>query len=187
LPTTPIQAPSAALKGDRQRWLSIQSWRRDANVASVLTSATETMTMPDPAILCPVFALAAWTGLVLLLILLFRVRAGVKREIRTDDFRFGESADVPPHVSIPNRNYMNLLELPVLFYVVCLMLYVSAGASPIAIRLAWAYVVFRVVHSLIHLTYNRVFHRLAAFALSNAALIALWIVAAMHIARGTPA
>jgi hypothetical protein len=36
---------------------------------------------------------------------------------------------VPPAVSIPNRNYMNLLELPMLFYVVCIVLYVTAGAS----------------------------------------------------------
>ncbi len=38
-------------------------------------------------------------------------------------------------VSIPNRNYMNLLELPMLFYVVCLVLYVTAGASTTAIAL----------------------------------------------------
>jgi hypothetical protein len=145
------------------------------------------MTMLDPAILYPVFALATWTGLVLQLIPFYRVRAGLRREIRTDDFKFGESAAVPPYVSIPNRNFMNLLELPVLFYVVCLMLHVSAGTSPIALRLAWAYVFFRVVHSLIHLTYNRVFHRLSAFALSNVVLVSLWIVAAMHVARSTPA
>jgi hypothetical protein len=143
--------------------------------------------MPDPALLYPVFALAAWTSLVLMLIPFSRVRAGVRREIRIDDFKFGESAAVPPHVSIPNRNYMNLLELPVLFYVVCLMLYVSAGASPIAFQLAWAYVFFRIVHSLIHLTYNRVIHRLGAFTLSNGVLIALWVVAAMHVARMTRA
>jgi hypothetical protein len=144
------------------------------------------MTMLDPAILYPVFALASWTGLVLQLIPFVRVRAGLRREIRTDDFKFGESAAVPPAVSIPNRNYMNLLELPVLFYVVCLMLYASAAASPNALRLAWAYVFFRIVHSLIHLTYNRVFHRLGAFALSNAVLVVLWVVAAMRIIRCTP-
>ena len=83
--------------------------------------------------------------------------------------------------SIPNRNYMNLLELPLLFYVVCLLLVVTSGASDLAVALAWAYVAMRVVHSLIHLTYNRVIHRLAAFALSNAALVALWLVAAVHI------
>jgi hypothetical protein len=31
-----------------------------------------------------------------------------------------------------------------------------------------------VVHSLIHLSYNDVYHRLAVFALSNFVLLALW-------------
>jgi hypothetical protein len=138
--------------------------------------------MQNPAILYPVFALATWTFLVLLLIPFYRVRAGLRREIKSDDFKYGESASVPAYVSIPNRNYMNLLELPMLFYVVCVLLYVSAGESSFAIKLAWAYLVLRIVHSVIHLSYNNVIHRLIAFAASNFVLVGLWIVAGMHIA-----
>jgi hypothetical protein len=138
--------------------------------------------MQNPAILYPIFALAAWTAQVLLLIPFYRVRAGRRREIVTDDFKFGESASVPAYVSIPNRNYMNLLEIPLLFYVVCLLLYVTTGGSRLAVGFAWSYVVLRVLHSLIHLSYNNVIHRLAVFALSNFVLIALWVLAAMHVA-----
>lgn len=137
--------------------------------------------MRNPAMLYPVLALAAWTFLVLMLIPLVRVRAARRKQIVPDDFKFGESASVPHYVSIPNRNYMNLLELPLLFYVVCLLLYVTAAASSSAVDLAWAYVALRVVHSLIHLSYNRVLHRLAAFALSNVALVTLWMLAARHL------
>lgn len=137
--------------------------------------------MQDPTILYPLFALAGWTLMVLLLIPFYRFRAGKRREIRTDDFKFGESATVPGYVSIPNRNYMNLLELPMLFYVVGLMLYVSDGGSSLAINLAWAYVILRILHSLIHLGYNNVMHRLTLFAISNFFLVALWIVAGRHI------
>jgi hypothetical protein len=135
----------------------------------------------NPALLYPMFALALWTGLVLLLVPLVRVRAGMRREIVTDDFKFGESAAVPTWVSIPNRNYMNLLELPMLFYVVCLLLYVTGGASNWTLGLAWAYVALRVVHSAIHLTYNRVVQRLTAFTLSNVVLVMLWVDAAVHL------
>jgi len=131
--------------------------------------------MNNHAILYPIFALAWWTSCVLLLIPIARIRAGRRREIIVDDFKYGESSAVPPHVSIPNRNYMNLLELPVLFYVAGILLLVSPCASSVAIYLAWAYVGLRVVHSVIHLTYNNVLHRLAAFASSNAVLIALWV------------
>lgn len=132
-------------------------------------------------ILLPVFALALWTSLVLLLIPITRIRAGRRRQIVTDDFKYGESERVPDYVRLPNRNYMNLLELPVLFYMVCLLLFVTAGGSQAALALAWIYVGLRVLHSLIHLTYNHVLHRLAAFATSNVVLIVLWVVAARHV------
>jgi len=142
--------------------------------------------MRNPAILYPMFALAAWTLFVLLLIPLVRSRAARRREIVIDDFRYGESPNVPGAVSIPNRNYMNLLELPMLFYIVCLVLYVTGGASSIAIAIGWAFVAFRVVHSIIHLTYNRVLHRLAAFTAANVSLVLLWAIAAAHLFAAPP-
>ena len=132
-------------------------------------------------ILHPVFALAGWTFLVLLLIPFARVRSVRRREISPNDFKYGESSAVPPDVAIPNRNYMNLLELPMLFYVVCVLLYLTAGTTRMALFLAWAYVALRVVHSLIHLSYNHVLHRLGAFTLSNAALVSLWVIAGAHV------
>jgi hypothetical protein len=137
--------------------------------------------MNDPVILHPVFALATWTALVLLLVPLKRFRAASRREVTAADFRLGESPSVPAAVSLPNRNYMNLLEAPVLFYIVCLILYVSATSSANAIALAWAYVALRLVHSAIHLTYNKVLHRMSVFAASNAVLVALWILAGLAL------
>jgi hypothetical protein len=72
-----------------------------------------------------------------------------------------------------------------LFYVVCLVLYVTAGASRLAIFVAWSYVALRIIHSLIHLTYNHVLHRLSAFTLSNAALVSLWVIAGVHVASNS--
>ena len=40
----------------------------------------------------------------------------------------------------------------------------------------------RIVHSLIHLTYNHVMHRLAVFAISSTVLALLWVLAALHLA-----
>ena len=139
------------------------------------------------AILYHVFALAAWTFCVLLLIPWARFRAAWRREVVVDDFRHGESARVPPWVAIPNRNYMNLLELPLLFYVVCLLAYVTGVTSGTAVALAWAYVALRLLHSAIHLTYNKVLHRLAAFAASNGVLLALWVLVFLLVVERAPA
>lgn len=133
------------------------------------------------AILYPLFVLAAWTFLILVLIAVRRLGAGFAGRVHVSDFRFGESAKVPSDVCLPNRNYMNLLELPVLFYVLGLLCYVTGQHSPLQLGLAWAYVGLRVVHSLIHLGYNNVYHRLAAFALSNGVLLAAWVLAAIGL------
>ena len=130
----------------------------------------------EPArILYPMLALVALTFVVLLRIPYARFRAAARGQVTVGDFRYGESANVPGEVSLPNRNLMNLLELPVLFYVCCLAFYVSDTVDAAAVVLAWSYVVLRALHSVIHLSYNNVFHRLAAFAASNVVLVALWI------------
>jgi hypothetical protein len=81
---------------------------------------------------------------------------------------------VPAKVSIPNRVYMNLLEVPVLFYVACIVALVTHQVDDTLVTLAWIYVGLRVLHALIYLSYNQVTHRLAAFATSNFVLIAMW-------------
>jgi len=131
--------------------------------------------MNQAAIFWPVGALAMLTFAVLLQIPLRRFRAGFKSRVNYGDFRYGESQGVPGDVSIPNRNYMNLLELPVLFYVLCLALHATAHVTQGLLWAAWAYVALRAVHTVIHLTYNDVRHRGAAFAVSNIVLLAMWI------------
>jgi hypothetical protein len=141
--------------------------------------------MPHQLILLPMGALALLTFLVLSLIPVRRFRAAFAGQVGAGDFRYGESIRVPGEVTIPNRNYMNLLELPVLFYVVCVLNYVTGptvGALPLA--LAWSYVAFRALHSLVHLTYNNVMHRLALFVASNVVLVALWIAFFAQLLRG---
>ena len=71
---------------------------------------------------------------------------------------------------------MNLTELPVLFYVVCLMFYVTQRTDENVLWVAWIYVGLRALHSLIHLTYNDVIHRLSVFAIGNFFLIWLWVM-----------
>jgi hypothetical protein len=126
-------------------------------------------------ILYPVAALAALTFVVLMIIPYVRFKAGFAGRVKVKDFRYGESVNVPGDVSLPNRNLMNLLEMPVLFYVVCLALYVTRTADAVALWLAWAYVALRAAHSLVHLTYNDVYHRLAMYAASNVVLLVLWV------------
>jgi hypothetical protein len=126
--------------------------------------------MTHAAIFYPVLTLACWTLLVLIFVPVVRIRAAMRGEIAADDFRYGESSKVPQQLSLPNRNYMNLLELPTLFYLACLIAYITNSVSPIMVMLAWCFVALRLVHSAIHLSYNNVLHRLIVFALGSVVL-----------------
>jgi hypothetical protein len=131
--------------------------------------------MDQERILFPMVALVALTFAVLLIIPYKRIKAVRMGLVRTRDFKFGESAGGTPDVSIPNRNFMNLLEMPVLFYVACVAVYVTRTADAALLVLAWLYVALRIAHSLVHLTYNRVLHRLGFYAASAVVLAAIWI------------
>jgi len=48
--------------------------------------------------------------------------------------------------------------------------------STLVLTMAWLYIAVRLVHSVIHLTYNRVYHRLTAFLTSQVILVAIWIL-----------
>lgn len=132
--------------------------------------------MPQELIFAPMGAMALLTFVVLGFIPASRFRAVFARQVTAEDFKLGESTRVPPNVAVTNRNYMNLLELPMLFYVAGLMYYVAGRVDGAVLGVAWAYVALRAIHSAIHLSYNNVIHRLTAFALSNFVLMAFWLL-----------
>ena len=131
--------------------------------------------MQPEAIFGPVIVLVLLTLLVLGYTGYKRFTAGFAGRVKAHDFRYGETANVPPDVTVANRSFMNLLEAPVLFYTFCLAAYVTHQAGPWAVSLAWLYVAIRFVHTFIHLTYNKILHRFLSYAASNLVLLAMWL------------
>ena len=54
------------------------------------------------------------------------------------------------------------------------LMLLAQAVTATTVALAWAYVVLRALHSAIHLSYNRVVHRLLAYAASTACVFAMW-------------
>jgi hypothetical protein len=114
---------------------------------------------------------------------LYAVRIPEMKRSRIDPQRLAGSAD--KHLLKDTRasdNFINLFEVPVLFYVLVLAT-MQAGVSDGALLvLAWAFVGLRALHSLIQCSYNRVMHRFAVYALATVTLFAYlgrlgWLVA----------
>ena len=79
-------------------------------------------------------------------------------------------------------NFRNLFELPVLFYAAVCVAMLIDRATPASLAFAWAFVGLRVLHSLVHCTYNRVRHRFAIYIAGALVLFAWWGYLAMGVA-----
>ena len=131
--------------------------------------------MRQEAVFVPMSVLALWTGCMVFMVGFSRIRAVKAGRVRRGAFRLGESPDVPADVTVWNRNLMNLLEMPLLFYVVSIAFYVTHQVTPRVVTLAWIYLALRLAHSLVHVTSNRILLRLSSYAVSNVVLLSLWI------------
>ena len=135
------------------------------------------------AILGPVVALVAWT--LVMMIWLYAVRfPALRRKGISLKGRVGSKGGdldgvVEPEVQWKAHNYNHLLEQPTLFYAICITLALIGGGDIwINVWLAWAYVGFRVLHSLIQATVNVVRFRFYCFALASFCLLGLTVHAA---------
>src|SRR5579885_2825860 len=102
--------------------------------------------MPQTSIFGPVIALVMLTLAVVGYTGFKRFQAGFAGRVKAGDFRYGETANVPPDVAVVYRNLMSLPETPLLFYVLCLSLYPTGHVTAITLSLAWFYVVLRLAH-----------------------------------------
>jgi hypothetical protein len=140
-------------------------------------------------ILAPIMALAIWTMLIWVWMYATRLPAMARakidgarlvgatgRSLRDDLVAAGEE-----RASWVADNYNHLLEQPVLFYAVGLVLAMIGAGVGVNATLAWAYVGLRVVHSLVQILGNRVLVRFSVFALASLVLIGLAINAALIV------
>ncbi len=85
-----------------------------------------------------------------------------------------ESHRLLPVSAAASNNLKNLFEMPVLFYTAILLTLTLLIQDPLLVILSWLYVGLRVVHSIIHTTYNQVMHRFYVFIASAFVLLMIW-------------
>ena len=112
-----------------------------------------------------------------------RIPALKKHNIVYDPHRPSEEfhAQLPAEVRWKADNYNNLFEQPTLFYATALTLALLDAGSGFNAGLAWAYVVLRIVHSLVQALINKVMIRFPLYALASLILLIMTIRAAWII------
>jgi hypothetical protein len=126
-------------------------------------------------LLGPLVGLSTWTFAMEGLLYARRTPALTKYGVTFDPAtaKAQKAAKLPPFVQWPADNFNNLLEQPTQFYAVMLALTLMGVKDKITVRLAWAYVGLRVVHSLIHVSVNHLVSRFSVFATSSFVLFGL--------------
>jgi hypothetical protein len=134
-------------------------------------------TMPDPVsnrILYPVFAMFALVIGVFLRMAQVRFGAVRRGEMNPAFYRTYQGDEEPEHMRVVTRHFINLFEMPVLFYVVVVLTYVSHQTGTWMTLLAWAYVASRYFHTFVHLGSNDVLLRFRVYLGSALVLVTLW-------------
>lgn len=131
--------------------------------------------MKQEAIFSPFFATVFLTFAVWIYMYLRRIRLITSLKISPKDLAIpGKLAQIsPPEVSNPSDNFKNLFEIPVLFYVLVLYLYATKQVDFLYVNVAWIFVTFRLLHSIVHCTFNFVMLRFYLYLFSS---LAVWFM-----------
>ena len=100
-----------------------------------------------------------------------------KKNIKLSQFRLYEG-DFPDKLWSARYQFQNMFEVPILFYVLCLINMTIKNYNQIDIILAWGFVVFRVLHFFVRLKNQRNLNirpRTLTFVLSLIFLTIGWI------------
>ncbi len=131
------------------------------------------MTTINDALAMPMLGMLLLTMLVWIYMFIQRVGYAQGHGIDIEEFKTpGDTASlIPGSHSSASNNFKNLFEMPVVFYAICVYLTVFGGVDDVHVACAWVFLVFRVLHSLVHCTFNRVLVRFLLYLVSS---IAAW-------------
>lgn len=129
--------------------------------------------MSSTHILFPVFAMFVLAAGVLMHMRTLRFAAVRSGKVPLQYYRAFEGQEPEP-LRVVARDFINLFEVPVFFYVGVLMTYVTNQVDVWMVGGAWLYVALRYLHTFVHLIRNDVVVRFSVYMASNAVLAIGW-------------
>jgi hypothetical protein len=126
-------------------------------------------------ILLPLFVEVILTLVLLFTMAPLRTRDFVSGAVRPEDIALREQKWPKRTTQFANA-FSNQFELPVLFYVLTILEYVTHLAGIVFVVLAWIFVIFRILQAYVHVTSNIVRLRGAFFAISAVVLAIMWLI-----------
>jgi hypothetical protein len=142
-----------------------------------------TTAAPPNQILYPVFAMFVLTFAVLARMRSMRFAAVRSGAVDMRFYRAFAEGTEPEPLRVVGRHFVNLFEVPVLFYVGALMTYATHQTTWWLVGCAWLFVALRCAHTAVHLTSNEVRTRVAVYFASGLVLCVFWATLFVQLVR----
>ncbi|MBE0371077.1 MAPEG family protein [Pseudoalteromonas aurantia] len=133
--------------------------------------------MQHTPLLLVIFAMFGQTLLTLLVMFIMgkrRFKAAKNKLVDKNAFKTMDLTTAPEDVIVAGRNFSNQFEIPMLFFVVCVLAIALNKVSWVFALGAVLFVISRLVHSYIHLSTNHVLMRYRTFLIGCVFLIIQW-------------
>ena len=131
-------------------------------------------------VLLPVFVQVALTFALLFWMASVRTASIRRGETKMRDMALGQPA-WPARVTQISNCYHSQFQLPLLFYVLVILAWITRQADLIFVVMAWIFVLARIAHAYVHTTSNHVPTRFNVFAVGVIVLLIMWIIFAVRI------
>jgi hypothetical protein len=151
-------------------------------VVAVVTRTPRAAT--SEALIMPMVALFTVTVLVWLTMLVVRNTAVIRGRASVRYYEDYQSSVPDERIERPARTFNNLMQVPTLFYVACILMLVTKQADEAQVMLAWTFVALRGLHALVYMVLNWVPYRFAVWTSSFITLCVIWFRFAVHVPLG---
>lgn len=133
--------------------------------------------------LTPMLALILWTFVIWMVLYSRRLPAMKAAKINPQKYATNPNlaSELPDRARWAANNYNHLHEQPVLFYALMAYLFMTGQTDTINLALAWAYVIIRVLHSLVQISKNIIMVRFSLFSLGSLVLLVIGVRAAIRL------
>ncbi len=122
----------------------------------------------------PLIGMVALTLLVTIRLLYFAINSTLTGKVHIKQFRIYDG-EFPANFQSARQHYKNMFEMPILFYILCILLIINNNYTQFDVIVAWGFVLFRVLHSLARIPNRDVNLRFGLFAGSFIMLVIGWI------------
>lgn len=140
--------------------------------------------MNSNQILWPVLAQISLTLIMFIVLGKRKARARKTKEVDLKKSALDSNA-WPEYVRKVTNNIANQFEIPMLFYVLCILIYNLEATSILTVGLAWFFTLTRYAHAYIHIGSNYVPTRMKIYTLGCLIIIALLVLVALNLATST--